>query len=271
MLPFVVWTCYIVSTCQLTLTVASTHFPHHTNAMTVIRCHPNVCGALVRIPKQTFRDVTSIQQLLVGPSNSVFFSTHSSYRLDKINSDMRNYITNFAADLRWIQVQLLPLPLCCCHVAAVRCQSQLARRPADIFNMDALQSKHSRPVNERSPGAICSYCQSTRQWCTQCRFDFSCCSLHQRAFRVFFFNIVLKIRYVVLVPQHLHLIAGCFYPSMSLSVQKVDITLQIRRALLQHHKMDWETFNHTGIFMLPNTSVYLYKKPRNCLLIPACH
>lgn len=186
MLPFVVWTCYIVSTCQLTLTVASTHFPHHTNAMTVIRCHPNVCGALAKIPMQTFRDVTSIQQFLVGPSNSVFFSTYSSYRLDKINSDMRNYITNFAADLRWIQVQLLPLPLCCCHVAAVRCQSQLARRPADIFNMDALQSKHSRPVNERSPGAICSYCQSTRQWCTQCRFDFSCCPLHQRAFRVFF-------------------------------------------------------------------------------------
>lgn len=87
----------------------------------------------------------------------------------------------------------------------------------------------------------------------------------------FFLNIVLKIRYVVLVPQRLHLIAGCFYPSMSLGVQKVDITLQIRRALLQHHKMDWETFNHTGIFMLPNTSVYLYKKPRNCLLIPACH
>lgn len=29
-----------------------------------------------------------------------FFSAHSSYRLDKINSDMRNYITNFAADLR---------------------------------------------------------------------------------------------------------------------------------------------------------------------------
>lgn len=55
-------------------------------------------------------DVTSIQLPHVGPSNSVFFSTHSSYRLDKINSDMRNYITNFAADLRWIQAQCLPSP-----------------------------------------------------------------------------------------------------------------------------------------------------------------
>uniref|UniRef100_A0AAV2JBY2 Disks large-associated protein 2 n=1 Tax=Knipowitschia caucasica TaxID=637954 RepID=A0AAV2JBY2_KNICA len=35
----------------------------------------------------------------MGLSNCVLFSTHSSYRLDKINSDMRNYITNFAADL----------------------------------------------------------------------------------------------------------------------------------------------------------------------------
>ena len=93
--------------------------------MSVILFHPNVCSTLVKKPKQTFSapqipcransigllpsDVTSIQLPLMGPSNSVFFSTHSSYRLDKINSDMRNYITNFAADLRWIQAQrLLP-------------------------------------------------------------------------------------------------------------------------------------------------------------------
>lgn len=144
--------------------------------MLVILYHPNVCSTLVKTPKQTFshtepflfglvpRDVTSIQLPLVGPSNSVFFSTHSSYRLDKINSDMRNYITNFAADLRWIQAQRLPSPYlsCCCHVAVVRRRSQLARCPADIPNMDASQSKHSRPVNERSPGAICPYWQSIR-------------------------------------------------------------------------------------------------------------
>ena len=94
--------------------------------MSVILFHPNVCSTLVKKPKQTFSapqipcransigllpsDVTSIQLPLMGPSNSVFFSTHSSYRLDKINSDMRNYITNFAADLRWIQAQCLPSP-----------------------------------------------------------------------------------------------------------------------------------------------------------------
>lgn len=100
--------------CQLNLTVTSSHFYHHTKAMLY---HPNVCSTLVKPPKQTFSvpqspcrasstglvpsDVTPIRLLpLVGPSNSVFFSTHSSYRLDKINSDMRNYITNFAADLR---------------------------------------------------------------------------------------------------------------------------------------------------------------------------
>lgn len=83
--------------------------------------HPDVCSILVKTLKQTFcspisettldkpvlppTNSTSIQLPCVGPSNCVFFSTHSSYRLDKINSDMRNYITNFAADLRWIQHQ----------------------------------------------------------------------------------------------------------------------------------------------------------------------
>lgn len=38
---------------------------------------------------------------LLWDSVTLFFSLpHSSYRLDKINSDMHNYITNFAADLR---------------------------------------------------------------------------------------------------------------------------------------------------------------------------
>lgn len=78
----------------------------------------------MKTPKQTFSspqipyrassirllpsDVTSIQLPPVGPSNSVFSSTHSSFRLDKVNSDMCNYITNFAADLRWIQAQRHP-------------------------------------------------------------------------------------------------------------------------------------------------------------------
>lgn len=102
--------------------------------MSVILYCPNVCSTLVRTPKQTFSaaqtpyraqcaglvpsDIIFIQLPLVGPSNSVFFSTHSSYRLDKINSDMRNYITNFAADLRWIQLSAFPpltsLMLPCC-------------------------------------------------------------------------------------------------------------------------------------------------------------
>lgn len=155
------------------------HFYHYLRAMLVILYHPNVCSTLVKTPKQTFSSpqmpyrassiglvpsgVTSIQLPLVGPSNSVFFSTHSSYRLDKINSDMRNYITNFAADLRWIQARRLPSPyLYCCHVAVVRRLSQLACCPAYILNMDTSQSKHSRPVSERSPGAICSYWQSIK-------------------------------------------------------------------------------------------------------------
>lgn len=55
---------------------------------------------------------------LWDPVTLFFFSTHSSYRLDKINSDIHNYITNFAADLRWIQLSAFPpltsLMLPCC-------------------------------------------------------------------------------------------------------------------------------------------------------------
>lgn len=101
---------------------------------------PECLQHLVKTPKQTLSppqfpykvissrlimpsEVTSIPLPLVGPCNSVFLSAHSSYRLDKINSDMRNYITNFAADLRWIRDQCLPLALGC--VAVVRCQRWL--------------------------------------------------------------------------------------------------------------------------------------------------
>lgn len=105
------------------------HFIHHMKTTPGLMFHPNVCSTLMKNPQQTFRayepsfiglmpgDVSSFQLPRVGPSNSVFFSTHSSYRLDKINSDMRNYITNFAADLRWIQDHCLPVPsllLPCC-------------------------------------------------------------------------------------------------------------------------------------------------------------
>jgi len=198
----------------------------------------------VKTPKQTFSspqipyrassirllpsDVTSIQLPPVGPSNSVFSSTHSSFRLDKVNSDMRNYITNFAADLRWIQAQRHPSAYL--SVAAMLQWSDVGVRWLEqtLKTSQWEFTRGSQRILAKNEALFNTHYDVTLCFTAVCFFPYTGW---------------------LLLPLHSDLISGRFCPQVSLAVGKVDITLQTHTALLQHYKMDCGTFNHAGIFL----------------------
>ena len=100
----------------------------------------------------TVHPVSIFSFFSVSSNDSSLLSAYSSYRLDKMNSDVLNYITNFAADLRWIHTVQHPPPHThtARHVAVVRIESQLAESQCWRAQYGRLVHQTLTPDNERS-------------------------------------------------------------------------------------------------------------------------